>query len=490
MNATSLSARTGARTRILLVVALAAGAAGCAQGNLDKAGGAATKPVVLTLANDSGDPSGVQPFADAVSEVSHGALKIKIEGPSRALGDLDSETGVVKAVRAGKAQLGVTGTLAFEGIGIRSFQALQAPFLIDSYALERKVLDSDVARQMLAALKPAGLTGLSVLLGVFARPFGFSRPLLAVSDYRGARIGTFPARVDEATFQALGAKPDTTGPLSGLNGIETDVQSAVTAFGVPGATLTGNVIFWPWPGVLFMNQRAFDSLTAGQRSELLRAAAKAQGGPVYLGNDTAYVRSWCRRGHQVLTASAADLAGLRAAVQPVYRTLEATSATRRFIEQIASVRQAMGGSPDSLTCTPTGSTGQSDPTASSFRGTWQVTYTKQDLVAAGADPLAIYLSQEAWGHFSLKLSGGHWSLRLIGGPPAVAANYRPASGTYVVTGDKIVFHRHDQAYLGSNTEVWGPYIWSVYRGTLTFKKAGSAPMPTDLVVKPWTKITT
>jgi TRAP-type C4-dicarboxylate transport system substrate-binding protein len=490
MNATSLSARTGARTRILLVVALAAGAAGCAQGNLDKAGGAATKPIVLTLANDSGDPSGVQPFADAVSEVSHGALKIKIEGPSRALGDLDSETGVVKAVRAGKAQLGVTGTLAFEGIGIRSFQALQAPFLIDSYALERKVLDSDVARQMLAALKPAGLTGLSVLLGVFARPIGFSRPLLAVSDYRGARIGTFPARVDEATFQALGAKPDTTGSLSGLNGIETDVQSAVTVFSVPGATLTGNVIFWPWPGVLFMNQRAFDSLTAVQHSELFRAAAKARGGPIYLGNDAAYVRSWCRQGHKVLTASAADLAGLRAAVRPVYRTLEASSATRRLIEQITSMRQATGDPPESLTCAPAGSTGQGDTTASSFQGTWQVTYTKQELAAAGADPLAVYLSQEAWGHFSLKLSSGHWSLRLISGPRAVTANYRSASGTYIVTGDKIVFHRHDQAYLGSNTEVWGPYIWSVYRGTLTFKKAGSAPMPTDLVVKPWTKITT
>ena len=59
-----------------------------------------------------------------------------------------------------------------------------------------------------------------------------------------------------------------------------------------------------------------------------------------------------------------------------------------------------------------------------------------------------------------------------------------------MTGDKILFHRHDHAYLGSDTQVWGPYIWSVYRDTLTFRKAGAAPMPTDLVVKPWLKITT
>jgi len=484
MNATSLSGRTG----ILLAAALAVAAAGCGPGNLDKAGGAAPKPVVLTLANDSGDLSGPRPFANAVSELSHGTLQIKLEGPSRRLGNMDSETGTIRAVQAGKAQLGVTGTQAFEGFGVRAFQALQAPFLIDNYALERKILDSDLSRQMLAALKPTGLVGVSLLPGVFARPFGFSRPLLAVSDYRGARIGTFPARVDQDTFRALGAKPDLSGPLSGDTGVETDVQSAVTALGVPGATLTGNVIFWPWPGVLFINQRAFESLTAGQRDDLFRAAAKFRAAPVYLGNDTAYVRDLCRRGHKVLTASAADLAGLRTAVLPVYHMLEADPPTRRLIEQIASVRQAMGGSTDSVTCTSAGSTGQGGTTSGSLLGTWQVTYTRQELAAAGADPLAVFLGQETWGHFSLKLSGGHWSLRLISGGPKVTANHRPASGTYVVTGDKIVFHRHDRAYLGSDTQVWGPYIWSIYRDTLTFKKAEAVPMPTDLVVKPWTKI--
>jgi len=101
----------------------------------------------------------------------------------------------------------------------------------------------------------------------------------------------------------------------------------------------------------------------------------------------------------------------------------------------------------------------------------------------------MYLSEENWGHFSLALSRGHWRLRLIGGDPGVAPNYRLAYGTYVVTGNTIVLHRHDQAYLGSDTEVWGPYIWSVYRDTLTFRKAGAAPTQTELVVKPWVKTT-
>jgi TRAP-type C4-dicarboxylate transport system substrate-binding protein len=473
------------RAWIVLTAALAMGASACGPGNLDKAGAPVPKPVILTLANDSGDLSGAQPFADAVKEVSHGALQARIEGPSARLGDLDSETELIRAVQAGKAQLGITGTQAFDTIAAGGLQALQAPFLINSYTLQRKVFDSDLPQKMLTALRPTGLVGVGLLPGVLARPFGFSRPLLSASDYRGAKIGMLPSVVATETFRALGATPVSSGPIATLGGIETDVFTADKAFDRPGASLTGNVIFWPWPGVIFMNRRAFESLTAGQQSELFRAAAVAQGGKIYLGNDAGYLRDLCRRGTKVVTASPADLAGLRAAVQPVYRMLEANPSTKALIGQIASIRQAIGGSPDALTCATAQSTAQSNTTPSPLEGTWQATYTKQELLAAGADPTLIYLSEENWGQFTLKLRRGYWWLRLTGGDPGVPANYRLAYGTYAVTGDKILFHRHDHDYLGSSTEVWGPYIWSVYRDTLTFKKTGPAPMPTGLAVKPW-----
>lgn len=475
------------RAWIVLTAALAMGAAACGPANLDKAGGPVSKPLVLALANDSGDLSGAQPFATAVAGVSDGTLQIRIEGPSGRLGDLNSETGLIRAVQAGKAQLGITGTQAFDAVA-GSFQALQAPFLIDSYALQREVLASDLSQKMLAALKPTGLVGVGLLPGVLARPFGFSRPLVAASDYRGAKVGIVPSVVAGETFRALGATPVTSGGIAGLAGIETDVFAADTAFDRPGATLTGNVVFWPWPGVIFMNRHAFESLTAGQRSDLVRAAAEARAAKIYLGNDTAYLRDLCRRGTKVVTASPADLAGLRVAVRPVYRTLEANHATRAFLSEITVMRQAAGGSPDSLTCASVRNTGQGNTAVSPLEGSWQVTYTKQELLAAGADPTQIYLSQETWGHFSLTLSSGHWWLRLTDGDPAVPPNYRLAYGTYAVTGDKLLFHRRDHDYLGSGTEVWGPYIWSVYRGTLTFKRdgwTGSTQGPAGLVVMPW-----
>ena len=116
-------------------------------------------------------------------------------------------------------------------------------------------------------------------------------------------------------------------------------------------------------------------------------------------------------------------------------------------------------------------------------GTWTVTYTKAEFFAAGAAQDED--SPANWGHFTLKLGQGRWWESEKPGP---------ASGTYVVRGDEITFYRHDHTSPGTESEVWGPYTWSVYRDTLTFKKAwpeanfGVDKGPTGLVVKPWHKV--
>ena len=109
-----MNARTfPARAWILLAAAIAMGAVACGQENLDKAGGPALKPVILTLADGEIDIANAQPFANAVQHLSHGTLQIKIEGNWRP-SDPNYETGLIKDVQAGKAQLGVTTSPAFK----------------------------------------------------------------------------------------------------------------------------------------------------------------------------------------------------------------------------------------------------------------------------------------------------------------------------------------------------------------------------------------
>ncbi len=139
---------------VALAVIAAVVAAGCGGGGAgDKAGGAG-EPVVLRMANAYGDLSdvpAVQYFVSRVEERSGGNIRIQLASP---WGDYaaDAEQQVVRAVAAGKVDLGWSGTRAFDTIGVTSFRALQAPMLIDSYALEQAVVASDIPGQMMQGL--------------------------------------------------------------------------------------------------------------------------------------------------------------------------------------------------------------------------------------------------------------------------------------------------------------------------------------------------
>src|SRR5260221_11147872 len=82
---------------------------------------------------------------------SGGALRIKFETNWRQ-GQRDAETGLIRDVRAGKADLGAVGGRAWDAVGVTSLDALQAPFLIDSYAPEQDGLDSAIPARMLQGL--------------------------------------------------------------------------------------------------------------------------------------------------------------------------------------------------------------------------------------------------------------------------------------------------------------------------------------------------
>ena len=169
--------------------------------------------------------------------------------------------------------------------------------------------------------------------------------------------------------------------------------------------------------------------------------------------------------------------------------LESNPSTRAYIAQITAMRQAVGGAPSAVTCPSQAvPAGQITTTVTPLDGTWQVTYTQAQYIAAGAYPDELLPSEGNWGQFTLRLNRGRWWQSLIGGDPGVTPNNKLSYGTYVVAGRKITLYAPGQN-AGSGTAVEGPYIWSVYKDTLTFKKAAPPgfEIPTGLVVKPWRK---
>ena len=195
--------------------------------SMNREGGNPVLPVRLTMADADNTSAEIDTFVEAVSAASAGAIEITVSHGWRQR-EPNYEVDLIKDVADGKADLGVAAARAFDSIGVHDFQPLVAPFLIDSFDMQRRVLGSDTATTMLSGLRRAGLEGFGYLVGPFRYPIGFTRSLASPSDFDGAVIGIRTSRVAEMTFAALGAstKINPPGDNTGLDGMEGDLGTA------------------------------------------------------------------------------------------------------------------------------------------------------------------------------------------------------------------------------------------------------------------------
>jgi TRAP-type transport system periplasmic protein len=328
---------------LLLLASLAL--AGCS-GAVDKAGGkkpAQRKVTVLSLAIRA-DPWEVSGFADEVSRLSHGTLRIAVK-PRWRYGQAAYEKGLIGDVRTRKADLGAADASAWDSVGVTSLRALGAPLLIDSYPLQERVLKSSMIPQVLRGLRPLGLVGLGVLPGQLPRPLGVTRRLLARSDYTGKRIGVQQSLVGNATLRAFGATPDWLGggaTIAGLDGIEEPISWIQgSRYDRLAKYLTTNLVLWARPIVLFADISAFARLAPFQRRALEQAATDDVTGQtkVVMEFERSDTASLCaHRRLRFIAATPADGASLHLAARPIYEQLERDRPTRRFIGQIQTLR--------------------------------------------------------------------------------------------------------------------------------------------------------
>jgi TRAP-type transport system periplasmic protein len=379
--------RLAATATIASLVLAAAALASCGGAGTDKLGGVKREPLVLTMANGNGNPRELQPFVDEVSRLSHGAVRIRVVNDWRA-GEITYETGIIHDVEAGKADLGWVGGRAWDAVGITSFDALQAPFLIDSYALEEQVVQGAIAAGMLRRLPPR-LVGLGVLPGPLRYLLSAPRPLRTPSDISGLRVGFQGASEPVASLRALGATPvrlPSGAPWQGIDAVEQQLDSIYqNNYDTHAKYLTVNVSLWPRPLVLFINAKAHARLAPSQRRLLREAARRA--GPATLAAVTKQehdaIDGLCSRGISLETAKPADVAQLHAAVAPVYDTLERQAATASFIAAIKRLSRTVAASTQPTTACPSAPS----PSASALpNGTYRVTITRDDARHAGVPP--------------------------------------------------------------------------------------------------------
>jgi TRAP-type C4-dicarboxylate transport system substrate-binding protein len=466
---------------LLGVVAVTLAVSACAVSGVDKAGGMRPEPpVVLTLGNHELGPEDVMYWIEEVERRSRGSLRIEVKNRWRER-EADYDKATIADVQAGKLQLAKVAAHAYDTVGVESFQVLLAPFLIDNQTLERRVLESDLAGRMLAGIDELGLVGLALLPTDLRKPLGITRPLVAVDDYRGARIGVREGEVAKATFAALGATPVRYVPgeaLSALDGVELGLGAIKSyAYDKQSAAVTANVTFWPKPVTVVINRKLFESLTPSQQDALRQA------GPSVVFRQLAFRQDeeqrdlavLCRRGPRFVQASNQDLAALRRTVQPVYDKLEGNAGTRSMLRQILTMDHETHANPHAPSCSPA----DSAPTAvvetrSRLDGTYRTSFTRAELASSPLLMDAGEVQDSNWGEFIMTLDRGRVT---VDQRHDVASS--SSSGTYTIDGTAITFRFTE----GENAGETFVARWNLYRGVLTFDRLGE--LPTWYLVRPW-----
>lgn len=319
----------------------------------------ASDPVVIRLG--TGDPRGrpdtpvVERFAEAVEELSDGAMRVEVvwQAADTSAPSSGGEQGIVELVQGAELDLGWVGARVWDTMGVTSFQALQAPFLITDQELLAEVLANPMAGEMMAGLDDAGVVGLGMFPDGLRYPLGYAAPMASLEDFDGAAIRLGPSEATKALIQALGGRP-----VYGLNGDELDaaiaagdVDGTETSLGLapilaqdvaPRSVVTGNVVLFPRVNTLFAGQELMASLSDEQQAVLAAAAEEAQALAKELATED--VQPFCDAGGEIVQASPAEVAAIERAAQPVYRTLETDPATKAFIEGIRELKKGQPAS--------------------------------------------------------------------------------------------------------------------------------------------------
>jgi TRAP-type transport system periplasmic protein len=434
--------------RRLAALVLATGAtfaaAACGGGGAgeDKAGGPGT-PVDLRLASTGGSidqTPAVEHFVKRVKELSGGSVRIEVVDQWAEFAS-DAEQQVVHDVAADEVELGWVGTRVFDTMGVRSFQALTAPMLVDSYALQDAVIESGITEQMMEGLDELGVAALGVLADGLRRPIGVSEPIAGPEDWRGITFGTLRSEGHSDAIRALGATPaQIFGPnreealdKGTIQGFEFSMRLFVSdpKWSRRAPYVTVNVPLWPQMDVLLANPARLEGMTAEQRGWLAEAARDAAARSAALADEDAKALAIaCESGARFAEASDADLAALQAAFAPAYAKLQRHSETKAFIERIQALKQSTPPEPglsipsDCTGKAPERATGGTGKAPAYLNGTYRMVLTQADADKVGDTDEGYPLVE------TIRLKDG----RLEGGC------FGADGATYAVDGDRITFH--------------------------------------------------
>ena len=432
---------------LALVIVVMMVAAGCnsSGGAGDKAGGPGD-PVTLRLATVNGDlkfTPQIQYFVDRIDELSEGNVRVEIAYEVGSFA-ANAETKVVDSVASGKFDMGFVGTHVFESMGVDSLRALTAPMLIDSYALEDAVVESEIPSRMMDGLDSIGVTGITILSGALRKPVAVKAPLLRPADWEGITFGVPKSEGQEQAIRQLATPMQVIGDSRDIaleEGTIDGFESSLLAYRLNGQApaapyVTSNVNLWPQTLAVVANPDALAELTDEQRAWLQEAADHAAGRSAALVDTDAFnLKAACEAGARFSEASETDLLAMQREFVPAYAILGEDSATSASIGQIQELKRSI--TPEPSLRVPTECAGEAPGelvvtknAPAYLDGIYRYTITKEDVIEHDQGDPGDYPMTN-----TVTLDGGEFSVRGQG-----AQGVGGFSGTYSVKDDQIFFY--------------------------------------------------
>jgi TRAP-type C4-dicarboxylate transport system substrate-binding protein len=218
----------------------------------------------------------IEKFVAEIAEATGGRLKITVHSN----GSLFKANEIKRAVQGGQAQMGeilISGYSNEDPIfGIDS-----VPFLATSYAEARRLWN--------ASRKPIeerfAKQGLKVLYAVPWPPQGIysTKPLNSMADMKGLKMRAYNPYTSRIA-ELAGAQPVTIqaaelAQAMATGAVNANITSGATGYDTKAWEVVKNYYdtqAWIPKNIVFVNQRAFDSLPKDQQQVVLKAAAEAE----------------------------------------------------------------------------------------------------------------------------------------------------------------------------------------------------------------------
>jgi tripartite ATP-independent transporter DctP family solute receptor len=265
---------------------------------------------------------GAQKFADLVAQRSGNKMKVKVY-PNAALG---GEVAIISAMQGGTVEMSAMATSQLVGV-IKDFAALDLPFLFNSEKEVDRVVDGPIGKAFLDKMPEKGLVGLSWFEHGFRNLTNSRRPVTKLEDIQGLKIRVEQNAVAIDTWNALGTNavpmpfPELYGALEqkAVDGQENPYSTVDSAKFYEVQKYLSVTKHKYTPLVVTLSKKFWDQLSADEKKVIQDAATEAAVYQRKANRDLneQYLQSLKKVGMQINEIPAAELARMRAKVQPV-----------------------------------------------------------------------------------------------------------------------------------------------------------------------------